>query len=212
MNGQPSAGRDRPRMWWCPTGSFTHLPLHAAGTNSKRCSDYVVSSYTPTLGALIGARSSFIPIEKSQIKAFVAAVPRSHVEGWTDLLSTPDEVEAVRASMPQGALIDFRNSDDSFPMAGEGISAQALLASLPDTNILHLACHGRQDPKNALQSGFVMSDKILTIESLMPVPLPHAFMAFLSACETAKGDKVSHTRRCMHEKTLDSGIHHLGPT
>jgi CHAT domain-containing protein len=57
--------------------------------------------------------------------------------------------------------------------------------------MLHLACHGHQDPENALNSGFVMSDEMLTIERLMQVPLPRAFMAFLSACETAKGDEVS---------------------
>jgi CHAT domain-containing protein len=177
-------------MWWCPTGGFAHLPLHAAGTSGKWCSDYVVSSYTPTLGTLVGARSLFKPVEKHRIKALVAAVPRSDVQGWTELLSTLDETKAVRDSIPDGALIALHDSEDSLAMAGEGISAQMLLQNLPDTNILHLACHGHQNPENALQSGFVTSDKILTIESLIPIPLPHAFMAFLSACETAKGDKV----------------------
>jgi CHAT domain-containing protein len=183
-------GRDRPRIWWCPTGSFAHLPLHAAGTNSKRCSDYVVSSYTPTIGSLVSARSSFIPVEKRHVKALVAAVPRSQVLGWPELLSTPEEVEAVRDSMPEGTLLALRNPQESPAIAGEGIIAETLLTNLPDATILHLACHGHQHSENALQSGFVMTDKILTIESLMPVPLPHAFMAFLSACETAKGDKV----------------------
>jgi CHAT domain-containing protein len=188
---QPSDGRDRPRIWWCPTGGFAHLPLHAAGANSKWCSDYVVSPYTPTLAALIGARSSFAPIEKRRIKALVAAVPISHVGGWVDLLSTLEEAKAVRASMPDGTLIALRDTEDSLATASEGITAEALLANLPDTTILHLACHGHQNSENALQSGFVMSNVILTIESLIPVPLPYAFMAFLSACETAKGDKVS---------------------
>jgi CHAT domain-containing protein len=138
----------------------------------------------------VGARSSFTPIEKRRIKALVAAVPTSRMQSWSDLLSTPDEAKAVRATMPEGTLIDFRDSGDSPAMADEGITAKALLTNLPDTTILHLACHGHQDSENALQSGFVMSDKILTIESLIPVPLPGAFMAFLSACETAKGDKV----------------------
>jgi CHAT domain-containing protein len=186
-SGQPSVGRNRPRIWWCPTGGFAHLPLHAAGTNSKRCSDYVVSSYTPTLGTLVGARSSFIAVEKSRIKAIVAAVPRSDVEGWAELLSAPDEANAVRASIPEGTVLTLGNSE---MMTSDGISAETLLENLPDASILHLACHGHQNTLNALHSGFVMRDRILTIESLIPVPLPHAFMAFLSACETAKGDKV----------------------
>jgi CHAT domain-containing protein len=93
--------------------------------------------------------------------------------------------------MPEGTLIALQDLEDSSAMADKGISAETLLANLSDTTILHLACHGHQNSENALQSGFVMSDRILTIESLIPVPLPHAFMAFLSACETAKGDKVS---------------------
>jgi CHAT domain-containing protein len=93
--------------------------------------------------------------------------------------------------MPEGTLIAYQDTENSFTTGGEGITADILLANLPVTTILHLACHGHQNPKDALQSGFVMSDKILTIESLIPVPLPHAFMAFLSACETAKGDKAS---------------------
>jgi hypothetical protein len=43
---------------WCPTGPFTFLPIHAAGlysTGEPECvSDYVVSSYTPTISALLG--------------------------------------------------------------------------------------------------------------------------------------------------------------
>jgi CHAT domain-containing protein len=113
------------------------------------------------------------------------------VEGWDELPSTLEEAKAVRASMPEGTLIVLQDPEDPLAMEGEGISAHTLLANLPDTTILHLACHGHQDAEDALQSGFVMSDKILTIESLMSVPMPHAFMAFLSACETAKGDEVS---------------------
>jgi CHAT domain-containing protein len=113
------------------------------------------------------------------------------VQNWVELSSTPEEVNAVRASMPEGTLIALQDPEDPLAVAGEGMSTQMLLENLPDTTILHLACHGYQNPENALQSGFVMSDKILTIESLIPVPLPHAFMAFLSACETAKGDKAS---------------------
>jgi CHAT domain-containing protein len=56
-------------------------------------------------------------------------------------------------------------------------------------NIVHLACHGIQDDGNATQSGFYLGDGRLTIEKLMKLKLEDAFLAFLSACETAKGDK-----------------------
>lgn len=54
--------------------------------------------------------------------------------------------------------------------------------------MLHLACHGHQDPTNPLESGFVMSDRMVTVSDLMSLNLPNAVFAFLSACETAKSD------------------------
>ncbi|KAJ6524601.1 CHAT domain-containing protein [Mycena vulgaris] len=47
-----------PRLWWCPTGPFTFLPIHAAGiyedqSVDESLMDYVISSYTPTLTALL---------------------------------------------------------------------------------------------------------------------------------------------------------------
>jgi hypothetical protein len=56
-------------------------------------------------------------------------------------------------------------------------------------NIVHLACHGIQDTTDATQSGFCLGDGRLTIARLMELKLGNACLAFLSACETAKGDK-----------------------
>ncbi|KAG0691597.1 TPR-like protein [Suillus ampliporus] len=47
------------RIWWCPTAEFTLLPLHSAGPyeqKSRNLSSFYISSYTPTLAALIRAR------------------------------------------------------------------------------------------------------------------------------------------------------------
>jgi CHAT domain-containing protein len=56
-------------------------------------------------------------------------------------------------------------------------------------NIVHLACHGIQDANDATQSGFCLGDGRLTIAKLMELKLDNVFLAFLSACETAKGDQ-----------------------
>jgi CHAT domain-containing protein len=61
--------------------------------------------------------------------------------------------------------------------------------ALPSANIVHLACHGLQNPRDPLDSGFCLGDGKLTVSKLMDIKLDHAFLAFLSACETAKGDK-----------------------
>jgi CHAT domain-containing protein len=52
-----------------------------------------------------------------------------------------------------------------------------------------IACHGVQNADNALLSGFCLSDGNLTVSRLMELDLKDAFFAFLSACETAKGDE-----------------------
>jgi CHAT domain-containing protein len=67
-------------------------------------------------------------------------------------------------------------------------SVSSVLDGVSTAHVLHLACHGHQDV-NPLDSHFALNDEPLTISSLMRLNLPHAVFAFLSACETAKGDK-----------------------
>jgi CHAT domain-containing protein len=64
---------------------------------------------------------------------------------------------------------------------------RALLEETP-AHILHLACHGVQET-DPLKSALVMQDGRLAIEDIMQLNLPHAVLAYLSACQTAKGDK-----------------------
>ena len=53
-----SSSFDPPRIWWCATGPLAFLPIHAAGLYNTmeagfKISDFVTSSYTPTLTALL---------------------------------------------------------------------------------------------------------------------------------------------------------------
>ena len=89
--------------------------------------------------------------------------------------------------------------------SGESGSAPStdVSSNLPEATILHLAFHGHHDPANALDSGFVMCDKMLTITELtLKLNLPNSFLAFLSACETAESgeaqpDEVIHLAATM---------------
>ena len=94
---------------------------------------------------------------------------------------TVQEVQSLEHVLPESALL-------SAPAIN--CSVQDMLDKLPQAAILHLASHGYQNPQNPLDSGFLMSDDILTVSTLMPMPLPRAFLAFLSACETAKIDEA----------------------
>lgn len=94
------------------------------------------------------------------------------------------EANVVRAIIPQQNLIEM----------GSGLSplddatSSEVLGKLPSAAILHLACHGQQDMSDPLESGFLLRDKRLTVAQLMALEMRSAFLAFLSACDTAKGD------------------------
>lgn len=69
-------------------------------------------------------------------------------------------------------------------------------------NVVHLACHGVQDMDDATLSGFCLGDGRLTISQLMNLNIKDGFLAFLSACETARGsedqpDQVMHLAAAM---------------
>jgi CHAT domain-containing protein len=68
-------------------------------------------------------------------------------------------------------------------------SVSNAVSALEEANIVHLACHGIQDSSDATQSGFCLGDGRLTIEKLMDIKLENAFLAYLSACQTATGDR-----------------------
>jgi CHAT domain-containing protein len=175
--------------------------LHAAGGNTHglgtALADWYTISYTPTLTALLNARRNLRPISRKAARILLAAVPLPFKVEWPPLPSVLDEMDCVERTIqsvqnpldPRGAMNTVTRL--------ESATSSDVLCSLPDTSVLHLACHGHQDLQTPLASGFLMSDKMLTVTQLMELQLPNAFLAFLSACDTAKGD----------DRHLDQAIH-----
>ncbi|KAJ6548953.1 CHAT domain-containing protein [Mycena capillaripes] len=55
---------------------------------------------------------------------------------------------------------------------------------------VHFACHGVQDGSTPTDSALLLAGSSkLTLEGSIHLNLPHADLAFLSACQTATGDK-----------------------
>ena len=115
----------------------------------------------------------------------------------TPLPDTANELQQVARIIPQGQRVPLPPTDDVLVDSRAGLSVPTAVAKLPDATILHLASHGVQDFDNPLNSGFLLRDARMSLEQLMPIPLPKAFLAFLSACETAKGD----------QRYIDQAIH-----
>ncbi|KAG2743378.1 hypothetical protein P692DRAFT_201794874 [Suillus brevipes Sb2] len=185
----------RSRIWLCPTAAFTSIPLHAANpflTKADRSKepcleDLYVCSYTPTLSALVRSRQlmkkrvtpSFVAIGQGQPGAGKGKV----------LLAVDSELELVHKLVPATAK--------RTTISGDAATRAGALKALEENTWVHLACHGKQDPKQPYHSHFVMRDKHLTLLNIMKRDIPHAEFAFLSACHTAVGDK----------KTPDEVIH-----
>jgi CHAT domain-containing protein len=70
------------------------------------------------------------------------------------------------------------------------VTDEEISNALQSASIVHIACHGLQNTVDPLESAFHLSDdRKLSVSDLMKLDLKHAQLAFLSACETAKGDR-----------------------
>ncbi|KZV76179.1 hypothetical protein PENSPDRAFT_474000 [Peniophora sp. CONT] len=170
-----------PHITWCPTGPLTQLPLHAAGiyditqTDRPRIFDFVVSSYTPSLAALLRSRES-LSTHSSSSDVLVVAQPAT--PGLSPLPGTHDECARIQKLLPASNFLKH-----------EQATMTDTLSVISHSPCLHLACHGVQDKSNPTQSAFALYDGRLTLSMLMDTMSDNAELAFLSACETAVGDE-----------------------
>ncbi|KAJ6574229.1 CHAT domain-containing protein [Mycena capillaripes] len=181
---QNEKSADPPRLWWCPTGPFAFLPIHAAGIYGKDetdcVSDYVVSSYTPTVGALLNP-----PVHKAtSFKITVVTEPKA--PDCSPLPGARKELKRVVERIPKEWLTALVSTE-----------VETVLVHLHESSIFHFACHGVQDLEHPLDSGLILTDGRLKVSQIMrrpdgetsSDPQKSMSLAFLSACETAKGDK-----------------------
>jgi len=163
-------------LQWCPTGLFSFLPIHAAGCYDNKLaiectSDYIVSSYTPTIGALL----THNPIPSTKPFKMMVVVQSQ------DLPSTKMELEKIEQYVSKDLLIKLG-------VPGKTASVDAVVSHLSDVSIAHFACHGKQDRSNPLASGLKLEDGMLLVSRIIKKPMLNGALVFLSACETAMGD------------------------
>jgi CHAT domain-containing protein len=154
------------------------LPLHAAGIYSGNdqvsCADYFVGSYTPSIAALLHAQQSSKPVRRAEADTLLVAVSRPF-QGRPLPMANKEASIVQRLVSPSAKVV-------------QASSCGEMLDRIRLATIVHLACHGTQNPANALESSFHLEDGLLPVSKLMKLELPSAFLAVLSACETAKGD------------------------
>jgi CHAT domain-containing protein len=84
---------------------------------------------------------------------------------------------------------------DSVALIDEGATLAALRDHAPETEVLHLACHGQFRPDNPLFSSIRLADGWLTVRDAYSLDLRRCGLVTLSACETgvsavAPGDEL----------------------
>jgi CHAT domain-containing protein len=176
-------------LHWCPTGEFAFLPLHAAGIydghavdQNMCCSDFVVSSYTPTISALLRAQAKAALVAAASVDVLLIGEDCASDPSMNRLWSVRDELEYIETTAKArqlGRTIDTLSGTATIERVTDRIRS---------ANFVHLACHGIQDRSDALESGFHLRNGRLTVSKLMELDLDKAWFAYLSACETAKGD------------------------
>jgi CHAT domain-containing protein len=176
------------RIWWCPTSLFNFLPLHAAGEyrgNGESLSQQYISSYTPSLAALMKARRSH---DRCSSVPFVA-IGQNYPPGASFLPCVEPELELVRSLLPPAVSFTKISSVDA--------TRSRALSALQDNTWLHFSCHGTQNFDEPFKSAFLMRDQPLSLLDITQMDLSQHEFTFLSACETAVGDS----------KTPDEVIH-----
>lgn len=170
---------DGSRIWWICTGAASKLPFHAAGPykrGEQGISQLYISSYTPTLGTLIRARQARTagPQVKYPTRS-VLLVGQPNTPNERPLPKVLEEMCAVQKHAPHATTLEDKDG-----------TRDAVLLGLTYHSWLHLACHGHHNASKPFMSHFSMHDGPLSLLDLIEKDLPHAELAILSACHSAR--------------------------
>jgi CHAT domain-containing protein len=109
----------------------------------------------------------------------IAAISQPSTPGQNPLPGTVTEVEKIKDQ--------FITEDFTWLNKTEA-NRDAVLQKMKERSWIHLACHGVQHKDDPMESAFMLDDGPLDLRTISQQKLPHARLAFLSACQTAKGD------------------------
>ncbi|KAF7776820.1 hypothetical protein Agabi119p4_5213 [Agaricus bisporus var. burnettii] len=156
------------RLWWCPAGDFTRLPLHAA--MPLDCP--FIPSYTYTLESLVNARAQKTIAKEKIDPGPLRILAKSKLS---------EVVEAANGCLDK-PLFQVVKIEDAEARIDTTLNA------MTSSDIIHLACHGWKDGEQSLNSHLILSDGNLQLREILSAELSKPKFGFLSACQTATGD------------------------
>jgi CHAT domain-containing protein len=192
-----------PRVCWIGSGIATNFPFHAASGNFNNANEdtlnRIVSSYSSTIKTLSYSQSRAIETAHTggDQHSSIAVVSMPTTPGYRPLEGAEKESGIIKEIC--SIKYSFRSLDSP--------TANLVLQAIPESDVLHFACHGVSDPINPLQSHLLLQkqdgDKQvegnLGISQLSEIAATgRARMVFLSACSTAE---------VKHRKLGDEGLH-----
>ncbi|KAF6741018.1 CHAT domain-containing protein [Ephemerocybe angulata] len=180
-----ATGEVPPRLWWCPTGALSFLPLHAAGiytgSNLECVNDYAVSSYTPTITALTDRVKNHRLVDSASSGLFLTSQPNVH--GAQSIPGTTREIRCIFEQAKERGIKTLK-------LEGDELTVAECLEHMQAFSCIHLACHGSQNAAEPLQSRFLFHKGSLELGTILKSNLKHADLAFLSACQTSTGKEI----------------------
>lgn len=194
---QPPSDDIWPHVWWIPTGTLSHFPIHAAGFHLQQTGstviDRVMSSYSSSLKALVYSRKS----RYRQKTAF----------GSDEALLIAMESTMLQQKLPYASkeidmLVSLCDSLQLTPVLPNP-RKEEVLQKLTKCKVFHFAGHGLSNPLDPSQSCILLEDWLtspLTVGDLQEIRVKDnsPFLGFLSACSTSSNKA---------KKLLDEGIH-----
>ena len=143
-------------------------------------SDFVVSSYTPTISALNSRSKSAAPTA-DEIPARLLLISQPSTPGLHPIPATISETRRLKDAMGREHL-------ESLLLNHDAATTARVIEEMKTHSWAHFACHAIQD-KDPLKSGIYLYDGRLELLEMMKQRIPYADHAFLSACQTGTGDR-----------------------
>ncbi|KAF8495542.1 hypothetical protein F5888DRAFT_1711801, partial [Russula emetica] len=177
---------EQSRVWWCPTSVFGYLPLHAMGPipsdsgDLRYFSDLYISSYTPTLSALITSRE---PDTRTYALPTlpVARLDPFRPEAWAD-------IPLIRGLDLQSTSLSSKN-----------IPLTTMFDNLQCHRFAHVAYHGTSKiPKQIDAAVFFYNRERLNLLEIMRSRHSAGGFAFLPASHMAELTDGSFPDEALH--------------
>ncbi|MFD5823869.1 CHAT domain-containing protein [Lentzea sp. NPDC060358] len=161
------------RVWWIPAGVLSALPLHMAQSEDglPGVLDRVVSSFAPTVRALTQARRR--PTTRPESDLLVVAMPE-----------TPGHRSLPRAAQEAA---DIARHVDGRTTCLEDADAETVRDALMHAAWAHFVCHALANLVDPAAGALLFARGRLAVREIAALPRLDRYLAYLSACSTAKG-------------------------